>query len=470
LPYNQFLSGGVTNSAVATPEDLMDINAGDTAWVLTASALVLLMTPGLAFFYSGLVPSKSAANTIMQSFAMMMVVSVVWVLWGYSLAFGNDVGGFVGDLQNFGLRGVGMDPIAGQAIPALVFMAFQMMFAIITPALITGALVQRVKFSSLLVFTVLWVTFVYAPLAHWVWGGGWIATELGALDFAGGTVVHINAGAAAVAAALVIGRRRGVTRNIVHDVPKVVLGTGLLWFGWFGFNAGSALAADGFAANAFVQTNTAAAMGAITWMGLTWWKSGKPSIVGACLGAVAGLVAITPAAGFVGLWPDLDFYGNIFPALIIGAGASLFGFYAIRLLHRVKELDDVLDVFAVHGVGGLWGAFATGLFAVAAVYGGERSGLVEGSFDLLWRQLGAMGAALGWSFVVSGLIMLGIKQFMAVRVEEDEELAGLDLSEHDEPAYQFDEPGFYSGGASTMVSGTPDTAPEPTSVTAAGEE
>ena len=448
------------------------IDTGDTAWILTASALVLLMTPGLAFFYSGLVRSKNAAATIMQSFMMMMVVSVVWVLWGYSLAFGNDVGGFVGDLGYFGLRNVGLEagPWAS-TIPHLAFMAFQMMFAIITPALITGAFVERVKFSSLLIFTVLWVTVVYAPLAHWVWGGGWIATELGALDFAGGTVVHINAAAAAVAAALVIGRRRGITRDTIpHDVSKVVLGTGLLWFGWFGFNAGSSLLADGIAANAFVQTNSAAAMAAVVWMGLSWWKTGKPSVVGAATGAVAGLVAITPAAGFVGAWPDLDGYGNILPALIIGAGASLFGFYTVRLLHRVRELDDTLDVFAVHGVGGLWGAFATGLFAVTAVNAGIGNGLVEGSFDLIWRQLGAMGAALSWSFVITGLIMIGIKYFMAVRVEEDEELVGLDRSEHDEPAYQFDEPGFYSGGVSTMVSGTPDTVPEPATVTSAGEE
>ncbi len=449
------------------------IDTGDTAWMLTATALVLLMTPGLAFFYGGLVRSKNTAATIMQSFVMMMVVSVVWVLWGYSLAFSGDIGGFVGDLGYFGLRNVGAEPGPwAPTIPHLLFMAFQMMFAIITPALITGAFVERVKFSSLLVFTVLWVTVVYAPLAHWVWGGGWISTELGALDFAGGTVVHINAAAAAVAAALVIGRRRGITRATVpHDVSKVVLGAGLLWFGWFGFNAGSSLLADGIAANAFVQTNTAAAMGALVWMGLSWWKTGKPSVVGAATGAVAGLVAITPAAGFVGAWPDLDGYGNIFPALIIGAGAGLFGFYAVRLLHRVRQLDDTLDVFAVHGIGGLWGAFATGLFAVTAVNAGIANGLVEGSFDLIWRQLGAMGASLGWSFVISGLIFLGIKQFMAVRVEEDEELAGLDRSEHAEPAYQFDEPGLYSGGVSTAVSGAvADAGTGATSISAEGED
>ena len=276
------------------------IDTGNTAWVLVAAALVLLMTPGLAFFYSGLVRTKSAAATIMQSFIMIGVVTVVWVLWGYSLAFGNDVGGFVGDLSKFGLRGVA-GGISGD-IPELVFMAFQLMFAIITPALITGAFVERIRFSALLVFTVAWVTLVYAPLCHWVWAdGGWLL-NLDAADFAGGTVVHINAGAAALAGALFVGRRRdSVAETDPHDISKVVLGTGLLWFGWFGFNAGSALAADGGAANAFVQTQISAASAAVVWTLLQWKVSGHPSIVGAATGAVSGLVAITPAAGFVGV-------------------------------------------------------------------------------------------------------------------------------------------------------------------------
>ncbi|HJN93978.1 MAG TPA: ammonium transporter [Dehalococcoidia bacterium] len=449
------------------------IDSGDTAWILMSSALVLLMTPGLAFFYGGLVRSKNAAATIMQSFVMIGVVGVVWVLWGYSFAFSGDLGGFIGDGQFFGLRNVtGEAGPYSDTIPGLVFMAFQMMFAIITPALITGAFVERVKFSSLLIFTVAWVTLVYAPMAHWVWGGGWIGSELGAIDFAGGTVVHINAAMAAVAAALVIGKRRGIQRATVpHDISKVVLGTGLLWFGWFGFNAGSQLAADGGAANAFVQTNTAAAMGALVWMGLSWWKTGKPSVVGTATGAVAGLVAITPAAGFVGLWPDLDGYGNIFPALIIGGGASLLGFYAVRLLHNVRELDDTLDVFAVHGVGGLWGSLATGIFAVSAYTPAGQEGLIEGSFDLLWRQIAAMLAAAAFSFVMTAAIWLTIKQFMSVRVDEDDELAGLDRSEHEESAYQFDEPGFYSGGVSTMVSGAiSEAATDPATITAEGKE
>ena len=444
------------------------MDSGDTAWILMSSALVLLMTPGLAFFYSGLVRSKNAAATIMQSFIMVLVVSVVWVLWGYSLAFSTDVGGFVGNLELFGLRNVGMGATNG-SIPDLVFMAFQMMFAIITPALITGAFVERIRFSALLVFTVAWVTIVYAPLAHWVWGGGWIGTELEALDFAGGTVVHINAGMAAVAAALMVGRRGGIARDTVpHDVPKVVLGAALLWFGWFGFNAGSQLAADGGAANAFVQTNTAAAMGGLAWLALSWYHTGKPSVVGAATGAVAGLVAITPAAGFVGEWPATDGYLNAFPALIIGAMSSVLGFYTVRFLHRVKELDDTLDVFAVHGVGGLWGAFATGIFAVGAI-AGTRDGLIEGSFDLLWRQLAAMGAAAGWSFVMSLGIFYAIKQFMPLRVEEPDELVGLDRSEHEEPAYQYDEPGLgYSGGVSTVVAG--EAAPQAEPAGSSGSE
>ena len=446
------------------------MDSGDTAWILTASALVLLMTPGLAFFYGGLVRSKNVAATIMQSFVMVLVVSVVWVLWGYSLAFSTDVGGFVGDLKLFGLRNVGMDPgpYSG-SIPDLVYMAFQMMFAIITPALITGAFVERIRFSALLVFTVAWVTIVYAPMAHWVWGGGWIATELNAADFAGGTVVHINAGMAAVAAALMVGRRRGIARDTVpHDIPKVVLGAALLWFGWFGFNAGSALASDGGAANAFVQTNTAAAMGGLAWLALSWAHTGKPSVVGAATGAVAGLVAITPAAGFVGEWPASDGYANAFPALIIGAMASILGFYAVRFLHRVRELDDTLDVFAVHGVGGLWGAFATGIFAVEVV--GGRIGLIDGSFDMLWRQLAAMGAAAAWSFVLSIAIFVAIKQVMPLRVEEPEELAGLDRSEHEEPAYQYDEPGLgYSGGVSTAVAGQTAPQAEPAGSSGSGD-
>jgi len=333
------------------------IDSGDTAWVLAASALVLLMTPGLAFFYGGLVRRKNIVSTIMYSFVTIGLVGIVWVLWGYSLAFGHDVGGwgFIGDLGWFGLKDVSADAPGpySDTIPHQAFMIFQAMFAIITPALVTGAFAERMKFSALCVFIVLWVTIVYAPLAHWVWGaGGWLG-EIGALDFAGGTVVHISAGAGALAAALVIGRRIRFLQEPMGpaNVPYVILGAALLWFGWFGFNAGSSLAADGVATNAFVVTNTAAATAMIAWLMMSWLFDKKPSAVGAASGAVAGLVAITPAAGFVGPMP----------ALIIGLGAGVFCYGMVKLLLRLK-VDDALAVFGVHGIGGAWGALATGLF------------------------------------------------------------------------------------------------------------
>ena len=437
------------------------VDSGDTAWILTSTALVMLMTPGLALFYGGLVRGKNVAATIMQCFVLLGVVGVVWVLWGYTLAFGADQGGFIGNGEFFGLRNVtGAPGPYADTIPHLAFMAFQMMFAVITPALIIGAFAERAKFSTFLVFTVLWVTIVYAPIAHWVWGGGWIGTELQALDFAGGTVVHINAGAAALAAAIFYGKRRGVARETVpHDVTMVVVGTALLWFGWFGFNAGSALVADGGAANAFVTTNTATAMAAITWMGLSWAHTGKASIIGTATGAVAGLVAITPAAGFIGQWPASDGYANAVPALVIGGMASMLGFYAVRLRHRIG-FDDTLDVVAVHGVGGITGALLTGVFVVPVIAGAYANGnpiegLITGSFDVLWRQLGAVGAVLGWSLVMSSILFVVLDRVMGLRVTEDEELAGLDRSQHEEPAYQFDEPGIgsYSGGVSTVTHG-----------------
>ncbi len=417
------------------------MDSGNTAWLLVSAALVLLMTPGLAFFYSGLVRTKSAAATIMQSFVMAGIATVVWILWGYSLAFGTDIGNFVGDLENFGLRG--LEPTA----EGLGFMVFQMMFAIITPALITGAFVERISFKALAVFTVLWITIVYAPLCHWVWHpNGWLY-ELDALDFAGGTVVHINAGAAALAGALFVGRRRdSVAETRPHDVSKVVLGAGLLWFGWFGFNAGSALAADGLAINAFVQTQISAAGGLVAWTLLSWRYTGHPSIIGAATGAVAGLVAITPAAGSVGQWPAADGFLNFFPALCIGAMASVLGFYAIRALHRWRDMDDTLDVFAVHGVGGIWGAFAIGIFAVNEVVGrpaGEEvNGLIGGSADLLWRQVVGILAALAWSFALSAGLFILVQRLMPLRVSESDEMIGLDRSTHNEPAYEFDEIGF----------------------------
>ncbi|MDA0733646.1 MAG: ammonium transporter [Chloroflexi bacterium] len=401
------------------------MNSGDIAWILASSALVLLMTPGLAFFYGGLVRRKNVTATIMYSFMSMGLVGVVWVLWGYSLAFAPDLGGFglIGDLSWFGLAGVSATEPGPYAdnIPHQAFMIFQGMFAIITPALITGAFAERMKFSSYVIFIVLWVTIVYAPVAHWVWGAnGWLG-GLGALDFAGGTVVHINSGIGALAAAIIVGKRTGYGAHPMppHNVPMVVLGAGLLWFGWFGFNAGSALAADGVAVNAFVVTNTAAAAAILSWVAMSWVFGKKPSVIGAASGAVAGLVAITPAAGFVG----------VMPALVIGIGAGVICYGAIELLLRLK-IDDALAVFGVHGMGGAWGALATGLFV------GIGFGVLEVSRgEQILRQLIGIGAVVGWSFVVTSIILLALKYTIGLRASESEEEAGLDLSQHGEGAY-----------------------------------
>ena len=422
-----------------------EIDSGDTTWILISAALVMLMTPGVGFFYGGLVRSKNASATIMQSFAILAVVSVVWVLWGYSLAFGpNELGGFIGNLSWFGLRNVGLEPGPyADTIPHQVYMVFQMMFAVITPALIIGAFAERAKFSTMMVFTVIWVTVVYAPVAHWVWGtGGWLQDLWGgsAFDFAGGTVVHINAGVAALVAAFIFGKRLGYGREPMapHNVTMVVLGAVLLWFGWFGFNAGSALAANEIAVNAFVVTHVATAAAALTWVGLSWYFLGKPSIVGAATGAVAGLVAITPAAGFIGSWPGTDGWLNAFPAILIGMGAGLFTYLAVQL--RIKlSLDDSLDVWGVHGIGGTWGAFATGIFAVAAIGGG--AGLIDDNAGQLARQLTGIGAVWGYSLVVTAAILLLLDRTMGLRVTEEEEQLGLDASQHGERGYVLEEAG-----------------------------
>ncbi|MEE2880891.1 MAG: ammonium transporter [Chloroflexota bacterium] len=400
------------------------MNNGDIAWILASSALVLLMTPGLAFFYGGLVRPKNAAATVMHSFMAIGLVGVVWVLWGYSLAFGPDLGGMkiIGNLEWFGLMNVSATEAGPYAdnMPHQLFMIFQAMFAIITPALITGAFAERMKFGAYCIFIVLWVTVVYAPVAHWVWGGGWLG-EVGALDFAGGTVVHINSGVAALAAALIVGKRLGFTGSATkpHNVPMVVLGAGLLWFGWFGFNAGSALAADGTAVNAFVVTNTAAAASVITWVIVSWIVGKKPSVIGAATGAVAGLVAITPAAGFVGPMP----------ALIIGIGAGIICYLAVELLLKLN-IDDALAVFGVHGIGGAWGALATGLFV------GIGFGTLDvGRGEQVLHQLIAIVATMVWSFVATSVILLAIKYTIGLRAEESDEQAGLDQSVHGEEAY-----------------------------------
>ena len=402
------------------------MNSGDIGWILACSALVLLMTPGLALFYGGLARSKNVAATIMQSFMTIGIVGVVWVLWGYTIAFGPDVGGFMGDFSWFGLANVSATEAGpySDTIPHQTFMIFQAMFAIITPALITGAFAERMKFSVYVIFIVLWVTVVYSPMAHWVWGaGGWLG-ELGAKDFAGGTVVHINSGVAALAAALIFGRRLGFGKEPMepHNIPLIVLGAALLWFGWFGFNAGSALAADGTATNAFVTTNTAACAAVLAWVAMSWLFGKKPSVIGAASGAVAGLVAITPAAGFVGPMP----------AILIGLGAGAFCYGAVELLVRLR-VDDALAVWGVHGIGGTWGALATGLF-VGIGFGtlGDTSRIQQ-----IGYQLVGIGASWGWSFVMTAVILLAIKYTIGLRVSESDEEAGLDISEHGEPAYKL---------------------------------
>ena len=422
------------------------MDSGDTAWVLISSALVLLMVPGLAFFYGGLVRSKNVTGTIMHSFSAIALVSVVWVLWGYSLAFGPDVGHFIGNLDYIGLRGVSATEAGPYAstIPHQTFMIFQAMFAIITPALITGAFAERIKFSTLVIFTVVWSTIVYAPLAHWVWGvDGWLGLNgWGALDFAGGTVVHISSGAAALTAAIIFGRRLGFGKDSMepHNVPFVILGASLLWFGWFGFNAGSALTAGGSATSAFVATNTAAAMGAITWAALDWFRSGRCSAVGIATGAVAGLAAVTPASGFVGPMP----------ALLIGLGAGTFCYLAVRVKIRIK-LDDSLDVWAIHGVGGTWGVLAAGLFVGIGFM--SISELVLPGIDRaeqVLRQLVAIGATWGWAFVMTAIILYVLKVTVGLRVSEEDEEKGLDHSEHGEAAYRI--PSDVSPGTSTTPS------------------
>jgi ammonium transporter, Amt family len=407
-----------------------EISGGDTAWVLVSAALVMLMTPGLAFFYGGLVRPKNVLSTIMHSFFILALISVQWVLWGYSLAFGPDIGGVIGGLDWIGLNGVGAEPNPDYAktIPHLAFMAFQMMFAIITPALITGAFAERKRFKAFVLFALLWATLVYDPLAHWVWGaGGWLKS-LGALDFAGGTVVHISSGVSALVAALVLGHRVGLGQEKMepHDLTMTVLGGALLWFGWFGFNAGSALAADGLAATAFVTTNTAAAMGALTWMTVSWAHKGHPSVLGAVAGAVAGLVAITPAAGFV--TPSA--------AILIGLGAGVFCYGAVQLREKLR-VDDALDVWAVHGIGGTWGALATGLFASTAVNAAGADGLFYGNPTQFVNQVIAVGAAWIYCGAMTWIILKVIDVVIGLRVPEQEEVLGLDLSQHNEPAYQI---------------------------------
>ena len=407
------------------------MNSGDTAFVLVSSALVLFMTPGLALFYGGMVRNKNVLNTLMQNYIMIAMIGVQWAIFGYSLAFGPDTGaGIIGNLDYFGLSGVGAEPFKAysETVPHLAFMVFQAMFAIITPALIIGSWVERFKFSTFLVFSLLWATLVYDPIAHWVWGdGGWLK-GLGALDFAGGTVVHINAGIAALAAALVIGKRKGYGTEamIPHNLPMTVLGAGILWFGWFGFNAGSALAANGLAAVAFVNTHFATCAAALGWMIVEWLRRGKPTMLGVASGAVAGLVAITPAAGFVGPMS----------AIIIGGLAGVFCYLAVLAKPKLGY-DDSLDVVGVHMVGGLWGALATGLFASKAINDAGADGLFFGNPAQFGIQVVAVLVTLVYSFVVSLILFKILDATMGLRVDADGEESGLDLTEHQETGYSL---------------------------------
>ncbi len=406
------------------------IDTGDTAWVLTSSALVLLMTaPGLALFYAGMVRKKNVLGTLMQSFVLLCIFSIQWVLWGYSISFGPDKWGLIGGLDWVGLNGVGFEPNADYAatVPHQAFMLFQMMFAVITPALITGAFAERMKFSSFLVFSILWATLVYDPVAHWVWGmGGWLR-NMGALDFAGGTVVHISAGMSALAAALVLGKRKGYMSEAMppHNLPMTVIGAGLLWFGWFGFNAGSALGANGLAASAFLATNTAAAAAALSWMVVEWAHRGKPTTLGLASGLVAGLVAITPAAGFVGP----------ISALLLGAAAGVICYVAVGIVKPKLGYDDSLDAFGVHGIGGIWGALATGLFASVAINSAGADGVFFGNWALLGKQLIAIGASAVYSFIVTYILLKIIAAVMGVRLTKEEEVEGMDLTQHSESGY-----------------------------------
>jgi len=408
----------------------MKIDTGDTTWMLVSTALVMLMTPGLALFYGGMVRQKNVLGTIMQSFVALGLITVQWVLIGYSLAFGPDIHGIIGNLQWAGLQSVGLEPNPDYAatIPHQAFMMFQMMFAIITPALISGAFAERFKFSTYLVFVLLWSTLVYAPLAHWVWGvGGWLRS-LGALDFAGGLVVHISSGVSALAAAIIIGKRKGHGHEHMppHNLTMTLLGATLLWFGWFGFNGGSALASGALATSAFLTTHIAAATATLSWLIVEWKHRGKPTLLGAASGAVAGLVAITPASGFVGP----------LAALAIGFGAGAVCYFGVNI-KNFFGYDDSLDAVGVHGVGGTFGALATGLFASKAINAAGADGVFFGNPSLFLVQLLSVAVAIVYAFSVTWIILKVLDWTMGLRVQQEEEVQGLDLSQHGESGYIF---------------------------------
>lgn len=414
-------------ASVALGADGTDqISAGDTAWVLISAALVFIMTPGLGFFYGGMVRSKNVLTTIMQSFFIIAMISVEWIIFGYAMTFGTDINGFIGSLDKVGLAGVGMKILTGGTIPELAFVAFQCMFAVITPALITGAFAERVRFRTFCIFIFFWAVLIYNPMAHWVWGGGFLA-QLGALDFAGGLVIHILSGVSGLTLCLLIGKRRGLGKYpiIPHNMPMVVLGASLLWFGWFGFNAGSALGANALAASAFIATQGAAAAATVSWILVEWIINGKPTVLGAASGCVAGLVAITPAAGFVAP----------LPAIYIGAIGGVICYAAVAVCKNYFGYDDALDAFGIHGIGGTWGSIATGLWASIEVNPAGANGLFYGETHLLTAQLISTGVAYVLAIAGTFILYKVISLFTTFRVDADEEIVGLDINEHGERGY-----------------------------------
>ncbi len=404
------------------------VNAGDTAWLLCSTAMVMLMTaPGLALFYGGLVSHRNILSTLMHSFFMICLISIQWVLFGYSLSFGTDSHGLIGGLNFVMFNGVGTEPINNGSVPHLAFAMYQSMFAVITVALITGSFAERMRFSAFILFSLLWATLIYDPLAHWVWGGGWLM-KLGTLDFAGGTVVHISSGVSALIAAIMIGRRRGYPEKTEpHNLTLTLIGASLLWFGWFGFNAGSALSSGGLAAIAFATTNTAAATAGLTWAAIEWYYRGKPTVLGVITGAVAGLVAITPASGYV----------SVASAMVIGIVAGFACYWGVNALKPKFGYDDALDVFGVHGIGGTWGAIATGLFASKAVNPAGADGFFHGNPEQLLNQ--NIGVLSCWLVAAAGtfVILKVVNAFIPLRVSEEEEKIGIDLAFHGEVGYRY---------------------------------
>lgn len=412
------------------------MNSGDTAWVLISAALVFVMTPAVALFYGGMVRSKNVLTTIMQSMFILGMVSIEFILVGYTLAFGADVNGLIGDLSKVGLSSVGYNLLDGGTIPELAFVAFQCMFAALTPALITGAFAERMKFKGFALLMLLWALFIYNPMAHWVWGGGFLA-QLGALDFAGGLVIHILSGVSGLTICILLGKRRGYGKSAIvpHNIPMTVLGAAILWIGWFGFNAGSALGANELAANAFVVTQVAAAAGLLGWVLVEWIRSGKPTILGAVSGAIAGLVAITPAAGYV----------TVLPSVAIGLIGGGICYTAVAIVKEKFGYDDSLDAFGVHGIGGMWGAIATGLWATTAVNPDGANGLFYGETNLFIAQIISIGVAVIFAVVGSTVLYKFVNALVALRANDDEEITGLDLTEHGERGYNV---GLFAGAPS----------------------